>query len=192
MNKPIILASSSPRRKELLQQIGLSFQTARVHVDERVLTGEEPEAYAARVALGKARAAAGEFSSGIVIAADTIVVLGNAILGKPADAADAERMLTELSGKMHRVITGLTVMDAGTGKMLTRTATTKVWFRKLSAQEVTSYVTSGESLDKAGSYGIQGKGVLLVERIDGCYSNVVGLPLVLLNEMLEEFEVRLI
>jgi septum formation protein len=192
MNKPIILASASPRRRELLQQIGLSFQTAPAHVDERVMAGEEPETYAARLAEDKARSVAKKFSTGVIIAADTIVVLENAILGKPADAADAERMLVKLSGKMHRVITGLAVMDAVTGKMLTRTAITRVWFRNLSAHEITSYVATKEPLDKAGAYGIQGKGALLVERIDGCYFNVVGLPLVLLNEILKEFEVRVV
>jgi septum formation protein len=192
MKTPLILASASPRRRELLRQIGLSFKTAPAHVDERVLAGEEPETYAARLAQDKARSAAKKFSSGVIIAADTIVVLENAILGKPVDAADAERMLAALSGKMHRVITGLAVMEPATGKIMTRTATTRVWFGNLSAQEIASYVMTGEPLDKAGAYGIQGKGALLVERIDGCYFNVVGLPLALLNEMLKEFEVRLV
>lgn len=192
MIKPVILASASPRRKELLQQIGIVFTTAPAHVDERALAGEEPEAYAVRVALDKARTAAKKFSSGVVIAADTIVVLDGVILGKPADTADAERMLKILSGKMHRVITGLAVMDAGAGKALTRTAITRVWFRNLPPEKITSYAASGEPLDKAGAYGIQGKGALLVERIEGCYFNVVGLPLPLLDEMLNEFEVRLI
>jgi len=191
MNKLIILASASPRRRELLRQVGLSFKAAPAPVDERVLDGERPETYAARVAAEKAHAAAKKFSSGIIIAADTVVAIDSVILGKPADAADAERMLGMLSGKMHRVITGLAVMDAGTGKMLTRTARTKVWFRSLSREQIASYVKGGEPLDKAGAYGIQGKGSLLVERIDGCYFNVVGLPLVLLSEMLNEFKVRL-
>ncbi len=192
MNKPIILASASPRRRELLRQVGLSFKTAPAHVDESALAGEKPEAYAVRVALDKARAAAKKFSSGIIIAADTVVAIDGVILGKPVDAADAERMLNMLSGKMHRVITGLAVIDIGTGKMLTRMARTKVWFRNLSREEIAVYVMTGEPLDKAGAYGIQGKGALLVEGIEGCYFNVVGLPLVLLSEMLKEFEVRLL
>jgi len=191
MNKPIILASASPRRRELLRQVGLSFKTAPAHVDERILDGERPETYAARLAQDKSRGAAKRLSSGIIIAADTIVVIESKILGKPADAPDAERMLGMLSGNMHRVITGLAVMDVGTGKMLTRTAITKVWFRSLSREQIASYVKGGEPLDKAGAYGIQGKGALLVEKIDGCYFNVVGLPLVLLSEMLNEFKVRL-
>lgn len=188
---PIILASNSPRRKQLLRQIGLVFTSDPADVDESVLTGESPETYAVRVALDKARVAAKRAGEGIIIAADTIVVLDDMILGKPTDRRDAERMLVVLSGKMHRVITGLALMDASTGRSLTRTAITKVWFRRLSLGEIESYVATGEPLDKAGAYGIQEKGALLVEKIEGCYFNVVGLPLSLLGEMLREFEVDL-
>jgi len=186
MNPVIILASNSPRRKELLKQIGIDFSIDPADVDESALPNEQPEAYAVRVALEKARVAAARAGAGIVIAADTIVVLGDAILGKPADARDAERMLMLLSGKAHRVITGLAVMDAATGRALTRTSLTRVWFRSLSPHEIASYVAIGEPLDKAGAYGIQGRGALFVERIDGCYFNVVGLPLSLLADLLRE------
>jgi septum formation protein len=188
-NTIITLASNSPRRKELLRQIGLDFRVDPADVDERVLPGESPQGYALRVALDKARVAAARAGTGIVIAADTIVVLDNEILGKPADAGDAERMLMKLSGRVHRVITGLAVMDAATGKMLTRASTTRVWFRSLAAGEIISYVATGEPLDKAGAYGIQERGALLVEKIDGCYFNVVGLPLSLLDELLGHFGV---
>jgi len=183
----IILASNSPRRKELLRQIGLEFRVDPADVDERVLPNELPEGYAVRVALDKARVAAARAGTGIVIAADTIVVLNNEILGKPADPADAERMLKLLSGNVHRVITGLAVMDADTGKALTRASVTRVWFRSLAQHEIKSYVDTGEPLDKAGAYGIQEHGALLVEKIDGCYFNVVGLPLSLLGELLLSF-----
>ena len=185
----IILASNSPRRKDLLRQISLNFRADPADVDERVLPGESPEGYAARVALDKARVASARAGTGIIIAADTIVVLDDEILGKPADARDAERMLRKLSGNVHRVITGLVVMDAATGKALTRTSITNVRFRRLSPHEITSYVATGEPLDKAGAYGIQERGALLVERIDGCYFNVVGLPLSLLGELLRSFGV---
>jgi septum formation protein len=188
-NKAVILASSSPRRKELLRQTGLDFCVDPADVDERVLPGESPEGYAVRVALDKARVAAAKAENGIIIAADTIVVLDDEILGKPADAGDAERMLMKLSGKVHRVITGLAVMDAATGKALTRTSITRVWFRSLSPNEIISYVATGEPLDKAGAYGIQERGALLVKKIDGCYFNVVGLPLSLLGELLRNFGV---
>jgi septum formation protein len=190
-NYRIILASNSPRRRELLRQIGLVFSVDPADVDERALPGEAPEAYALRVARDKARVAAQKASDGIVIAADTIVVLGNMILGKPLDAFEAERMLTMLSGREHRVITGLVVQDAASGESSARTSVTSVWFRELSSEEIGSYVHSGEPLDKAGAYGIQEKGALLVKKIDGCYFNVVGLPLSLLGEMLDKFGVSL-
>ncbi|MEK6744793.1 MAG: Maf family protein [Nitrospirota bacterium] len=191
MTPKIILASNSPRRKELMTQIGLTFTVAPADADESILPGESPEAYAVRVALDKARIAAERAGEGIVIAADTIVVVGDSILGKPADARDAEGMLALLSGKEHRVVTALAVMDAATARMVTRTSVTKVWFRDLTEREITAYVATGEPLDKAGAYGIQERGALLVDRIEGCYSNVVGLPLSLLGEMLREFGVYL-
>ncbi len=192
MNNPFILASNSPRRKELLKQIGLTFTTDPADVDERILPSEGAEAYVVRVALDKARVAAGRAGRGIVIAADTVVVLGDVILGKPTDARDAERMLGMLSGRMHRVITGLAVMDAEKGTTRTGTAITSVWFRDLTPVEIRSYVSTGEPLDKAGAYGIQEKGSLLVRKIDGCYFNIVGLPLYLLGEILREFGITLL
>ncbi len=192
MNKKIILASNSPRRRELLKQIGLVFTADPADIDERILPGEEAEPYAVRVALDKARIAAGKAGEGIVIAADTIVVLDGAILGKPADARDAGRMLALLSGKMHRVISGLAVMDAATGRTRAGAAVTSVWFQDLTPDEIRSYVETGEPLDKAGAYGIQGRGALLIRKIDGCYFNVVGLPLFLLGDMLREFGVDLL
>ena len=184
---PIILASNSPRRKELLRQIGAVFSSDPADVDESILPGEAPEQYALRVAREKADVAARRAGAGVVVAADTIVVLDGAILGKPVDAADAERMLGLLSGRAHSVVTGLVVMDAATGRTLSRTADTRVWFRNLSPEEIRSYAASGEPLDKAGAYGIQEKGALFVLKIDGCYFNVVGLPLSLLAEMLADF-----
>ena len=172
-------------------QIGLSFTVAPANVDERVRDGEAPKDYAGRLALDKARAAASRRKEGIVIAADTIVVVGNAILGKPSNPADAHRMLSVLSGKGHEVITGLAVVDAATGQFTVRTSATQVRFRDLSDREIAAYIATGEPLDKAGAYGIQERGALLVERIEGCYSNVVGLPLSLLGEMLREFGVYL-
>jgi septum formation protein len=192
MPTPIILASNSPRRKELLRQIGLDFKTDPADVDERILPDEAPEAYAIRVSLDKARVVAQRAGTGLVIGADTIVVLDNVILGKPVDSRDAERMLSLLSNRMHRVITGLALMDAGTGKTLTRSEDTRVWFRTLTNDEIISYVNSGEPLDKAGAYGIQGKGALLIDRIEGCYFNVVGLPLSLLGKMLGFFGIKVL
>ncbi len=192
MKYPIILASNSPRRKDLLRQIGVVFTSDPADVDECVLSDETPETYVVRVSLDKARVAAARAAEGIVVAADTIVVLDDMILGKPTDDRDAERMLSLLSGRMHRVITALAVLDAATGKSLTRIALTRVWFRNLTHEEIGSYVSTGEPLDKAGAYGIQEKGALLVDKIEGCYFNVVGLPLSLLGEMLGDFGINLL
>ncbi|HAR46790.1 MAG: septum formation protein Maf [Nitrospirae bacterium GWC2_57_13] len=191
MRPKIILASNSPRRKELLRQIGLSFTAAPADVDERVLAEETPEVYACRLARQKAEAAGLRTEEGIIIAADTIVVLEGSILGKPDDAQDAKRMLSMLSGKMHRVITALAVLDKSAEEMAEAAAVTKVWFRELAESEIASYVRTGEPLDKAGAYGIQERGALLVDRIEGCYFNVVGLPLSLLAGLLRRFGIEL-
>jgi len=191
MEHAIILASNSPRRRELLGQIGLAFTVSPTDVDESICSGESPKDYAERLALEKARAAASRVRTGIVIAADTIVVVGGSIFGKPADAHDARRMLTELSGREHEVVTGLAVVDATSGRFSVRTSVTKVTFRTLSEREIDAYIATREPLDKAGAYGIQERGALLVEKIEGCYSNVVGLPLSLLGEMLREFDIAI-
>jgi len=192
MDTAIILASNSPRRKELLRQIGVAFTTEVADVDERSRPGETPEAYALRVAVDKARAVKLRTRAGIIIAADTVVVLDDTMLGKPVDDHDAERMLTLLSGRMHRVITGLAVMDVRTGNIQTGQTSTRVWFRTLTRDQILSYVNTKEPLDKAGAYGIQGKGALLVDRIEGCYFNVVGLPLSCLGAMLTNYGIRLL
>jgi septum formation protein len=188
----VILASNSPRRRDILRQIGIDFVQLPVDADEKIRPGERPEDYAERVSLDKARVAAVKAGSGVVIAADTIVALESSILGKPTDVRDAHRMLKLLSGRMHHVITGLTVMDAATGKTVTRTVNTKVWFRELSDTEIEAYIATGEPLDKAGAYGIQEKGALLVNRIEGCYFNVVGLPLAVLGQILGDFGINLL
>lgn len=188
----IVLASNSPRRREILKQAGADFTIDPADVDESVIPGEAPEAYAVRVALDKARVAARRAARGIVIGADTIVVLDGAILGKPADERDAERMLSLLSGRQHTVISGLAVIDAASGRTQTNAARTSVWFRELTPAEISAYVRTGEPLDKAGAYGIQEKGALLIRKIEGCYFNVVGLPLSLLGEMLRGFGAALL
>jgi septum formation protein len=189
--KKIVLASLSPRRSDLLRQIGLSFSVLPANVNERIIPGEQPEVHVLRLAREKALVAARRSGTGIIIAADTVVVIDDAVLGKPADRNDAIRMLTLLSGTAHRVITGLCVMDAGTRNSRERTSTTKVWFRRLSGDEIVAYANSGEPLDKAGAYGIQGRGALLIDRIEGCYFNVVGLPLSVLGQCLADLHVPL-
>jgi septum formation protein len=169
----LVLASSSPRRRELLGLLGLSFEVVPAEVDETLRGGEEPAAYAERLAREKARAVRRDGAA--VIGADTIVVVDGEVLGKPRDAEEAAAMLRRLSGREHLVHTAVAV--AWGGKLESGIETTRVWFRALSEPEIAEYVATGEPLDKAGAYGIQGYGALLVERIDGDFFTVMGLGL---------------
>ncbi len=187
--KPIILASMSPRRVELLRQIGCRFDVIPSHASEELPPGLDPASAVMELALRKARSVAADIATGIVIGADTVVVADGMILGKPEDPADAVRMLTKLSGKVHSVFTGLAVVDASEKTERIDYVETKVWFRELTPEEIEFYVATGEPLDKAGAYGIQGLGAILVEKIDGCYFNVVGLPLSKLALILRELGV---
>ena len=188
--KRIILASSSPRRKELLEQIGLRFEVEPSDYEEDIVPGSEPHEMARKLSLGKARAAARKHRNAIIIAADTFVVFGDRILGKPRTDAEAREMLRALNGQAHSVITGFTVLDTESGKVVSRSVETRVHMRKLTLKEIDSYVRTKEPLGKAGGYAIQGLGAVLIERIEGDYSNVVGLPLSALAESLREFGVH--
>lgn len=181
---PIILASASPRRADLLRQAGIDFIAIPADVDERVLSGEEPEAHVMRLATEKARVVAEKTGHGLVIGADTVVVIDGKILGKPVDRAEAVSMLRLLSGRGHRVMTGLTLANVGSREVSCHVEVTDVFFRELGDREIDAYVNSGEPMDKAGAYGIQEKGVFFVRRVEGCYNNVVGLPLFALGRML--------
>lgn len=179
----LILASRSPRRSELLRAAGLQFTVRSIEVDESVETDETPLAYVQRLAEKKALAVPlhpGE----VVLGADTTVALADEIFGKPLDDDDARRMLQTLAGKRHDVFTGVCVRT-GSG-VTTRVAVTGVWFAAMSASEIDEYVRSGEPLDKAGAYAIQGLASRFIPRIDGSYSNVVGLPVDLVYRLLQE------
>jgi septum formation protein len=171
----LVLASQSPRRRELLAQLGLALEVRPSDADETVHPGEPPRAYVLRVAREKARAVPGE----LVLAADTAVVLGDEVLGKPADDADAARMLRALSGTEHEVLTAVVVMrrDGSPPLELDALVATRVRFARLSEAEIGWYVATGEPRDKAGAYAIQGAGGAFVLSVDGSVSNVVGLPL---------------
>ena len=172
----VILASASPRRLALLQQIGIEATVCPADFDEVSGSAVQAEDVVLANAVGKCQAVVKIKGDSLpVIAADTVVVAEGVILGKPQNAEDAVEMLKQLSGKTHKVLTGIAVSYAG--EMLAEVCETKVVFRDLSDEEIKSYVATGEPLDKAGAYGIQGKGAVLVEKIDGCYNNVVGLPL---------------
>lgn len=172
--KKIILASSSPRRRELLQTAGLEFEIDVKEVDESIPEGTLPAEAAKITAAKKAAAVAGTHKNDIVIGADTIVVAGGKILGKPKDEADAEAMLKMLSGIEHEVITGVCILCGETSQSFAQIS--KVKFYDLTDDEIKSYVATREPMDKAGAYGIQGRGCTLVERIEGDYFNIVGLP----------------
>ena len=188
----IILASQSPRRRELLEQVGLTgFLIRPARGEERAAPGLPPDRLVEELSRHKAEEAA--LSAGpddLIIAADTVVAVGGQILGKPRDGADAARMLTLLSGRVNTVYTGVTVARAG--RFETEHEATDVLFRTLTPEEIAAYVATGEPLDKAGAYGIQGAGALLVEGIRGDYGNVVGLPLCRLGRMLARFGVELL
>ena len=186
----IILASASPRRRELLATAGVDFEILVSQADESVPDGTQPEAAAVMTAEKKARAVKTLHPDGTVIGADTVVVSEGEIMGKPADRQDAVRMLSRLSGKVHTVVTGVCIL--GKDKEISFAQSTKVEFYPLSAEEIEAYVDSGEPMDKAGSYGIQGLGSLLVEKIDGDFFNVMGLPLCTLGEMLKTQGVRVL
>ena len=173
----IILASKSPRRADLLKQIGLPFQVCPSEVKEPKIIHVSPTIAVQELALTKARTVAAKFDVGLVIGADTVVVIDGEPIGKPENDAHAIEILTRLSGNPHEVITGVALIDIERKNEVVWTEKTTVHFRRLRQSEILAYVRSGESSDKAGAYGIQGKAGAFVERIEGCYFNVVGLPL---------------
>ncbi|WP_141735791.1 Maf family protein [Oligoflexus tunisiensis] len=185
----LVLASSSPRRQELLRYLGLPFTTEVPSIEEKRRANEKPDAYVQRNSREKAQIVYQNLPHDqpwAVIGSDTIGVLDAEVLEKPLDAEDAKRMLARMSGRPHKVLTGLAVVYGlgPTPRVETRVVETEVFFKKLTPEEIAYYVGTGEPFDKAGSYGIQGIGGFLVERISGSYSNVVGLPLVELTEIL--------
>ena len=183
--KRLILASASPRRKEMLANLGLDFEVRVAEVDEVPLYGESPKEFVLRAAIEKASDITAKHPDAWVLGADTIVVCQGEILGKPKDVSEAQRMLMRLAGQMHRVLTGFCLKREQENISVNRVIATEVYFSAFTEAIAAAYVATGEPLDKAGAYGIQGRGGVLVEKIDGSYSNVVGLPLVeTIDEML--------
>ncbi len=173
----IILASASPRRGELLASAGIVVEAVSSRIPENFLPGESAQDHVRRLAEAKARAVAEVREGRFFIGADTVVVCGDEVMGKPHDPRDAERMLRKLSGGPHEVITGYAVYDAIEDRVRVGAATTRVYFKALEAVEIAAYVATGCPLDKAGAYGIQGRAAYMIARIEGSYTNVVGLPL---------------
>jgi septum formation protein len=184
----LVLASASPRRSELLHNAGISFTVDPAHVPEAPGAQEAPLAYAQRLARDKALAVFSRRPEDVVLGADTVVVVDEHLLEKPADAQDAARMLHFLSGRSHQVITGVCVVAAEFER--TEAETTRVWFGELSDTEIADYVRSGEPIDKAGAYGIQGIASRWIGRIEGCYFNVVGLPVARTYRLLQAADAK--
>lgn len=192
----LILASASPRRRQLLEQVGYKFEVHPAHIPEDPLAGEEPIAYVTRLARQKAEAVYRELSTtdqigeksrldgkSVVLGADTTVTVDELILAKPEDAADAARMLRLLSGRTHRVVTGVALVSAERAEVAAEV--TAVQFLPISEADIAAYVATGEPMDKAGAYAIQGRAARWIPRIDGCYFNVMGLPLALVCSLLD-------
>lgn len=190
--QPLVLASSSSRRKALLKQIGVPFIVDPSNIDETADIALSPEELVEQLALSKAQAAISKHPHSIILGADTIVVIEGEILGKPHDETTAKYMLQKLSGKTHQVVTGLSIIDTDQQKELTKHTTTKVTMKQLSLEEIERYIATKEPLDKAGAYGIQERGALLVKEIMGDFTNVVGLPIPLLTDMLKELGISLL
>ncbi|MFB5678521.1 Maf family protein [Paenibacillus terreus] len=192
----LILASTSPRRRELLASLQLPFEVLPSHADESVQAGLSPEKIVETLALRKAGAVVQtvreQYDNALIIGSDTIVVLDGEILGKPVDETDAVRMITSLQGRMHRVFTGVACIHTGTGEQNVGYRETSVTMKPLDAKTIAAYVQTGEPADKAGAYAIQGLGATLIEGIQGCYFNVVGLPLSLLSDMLSGFGISVL
>lgn len=177
-NQQIFLASKSPRRRKLLKQIGLKFKSFQVDLYEEIFDGEHPVQTVKRLSLHKMEEAAKKVSDAIIITADTIVVLDHEIIGKPKNEEDAFKILTKLSGRTHEVFTGFAILNQKTKNRVVSYEKTKVTFRTLSKKEISDYVKTGSPMDKAGAYGIQDDfGSVFVEKINGCYYNVTGLPI---------------
>lgn len=206
MDRPIILASASPRRREFFELLGLPFAVRTAAVDETPRPGEAPDVLVARLSATKAAAVAHEVSTsrreravesteaqegGLVVAADTVVVLDDEILGKPRDALHASQMLQRLRGRAHSVHSGVTVVEMSSGRAAIHLSSTTVWMRDYSDAEIEAYVAGGDPLDKAGAYAIQHPGFRPVARIEGCFAGVMGLPLGALADGLAHFGITL-
>jgi septum formation protein len=190
--RTIILASGSPRRSEILEKTGLKFRVDRSDYLEKPAPGLKPRDAARFLSREKAKHIAHKYKNALIISADTVVVLKGRLFGKPKDREEAAEMLKLLSGKAHSVITGFTIIGTATKKELTASVTSKVFFSRLSMSEIEAYIRSGEPLDKAGAYGAQGLGAVLIRKIEGDFFNVMGLPLYALAGSLKKFGIRVL
>ena len=183
-NNELVLASTSPRRHDLVSRLGVGFKVIPPVASEDMEPGEEPRALVERLALAKAQSVAGSQQAGLVVGADSVVVLDGDVLGKPAHAAQAREMLRRLRGRRHEVVTGVTVVDSADGRAQTASQVSGVTMRQYSDDEIEAYVASGEPKDKAAAYGVQDRVFHPASSVEGCYTNVMGLPLCLTVDML--------
>lgn len=190
--RKIILASQSPRRKKLLEQIGLPVRIGKINVHEMLNPRLKPVKQAEELSKLKSQVAVKKYKNALVITADTIVAMDNEVIGKPRSMQDAQRILRKLGGKKHQVITAYTVADTKSGKSITRSVLTQVYVKRLTEDEIKNYVATGEPMDKAGAYGIQELGSVFIERIEGDYFTIVGLPLFDLSQTLKKFDVTVL
>ncbi|MGB9839302.1 Maf family protein [Thermovenabulum sp.] len=189
MGRKLVLASSSPRRIELLKQIGLDFEVIPANIEEEKIIELKPDELVQKLAIEKVISVSKKVRNSIVIGADTLVYAENKVLGKPRTEKEALDMLLLLSNKWHKVYSGIAVLDTETQKLITDVEESGVKFKSISEKEAKNYIQTGEPMDKAGAYAIQGKGAVFIERIEGCYYNIVGLPLFKLVKLLEQFNV---
>jgi septum formation protein len=189
-NGTIVLASASPRRSELMALAGISCKVAPADICEDALPGEKPAEHVLRLSREKAQTAAAKVSGRFFIGADTVVILDGRIMGKPADEDDAFAMLSALSGRTHEVITGFTLLDRDSGVCLSRSVQTEVTFKALAEKEIRDYIATGCPMDKAGAYAMQGGAVHFVRSISGSYTNVIGLPMAELYELLQSMQTQ--
>jgi septum formation protein len=186
--RPLVLASASPRRADLLRAAGIAFDVRVAAVDETPGPGESPEAYVRRLSVEKARAVAAQMPARLVLGADTTVVVDGRLLGKPAGVAEATAMLRSIAGRMHEVVTGVALVS-GAGESCD-VARTSVWVRAMTPADIEAYVATGEPMDKAGAYAIQGRFSAFIDRVEGSYTNVVGLPVALVCRLLLRYPER--
>jgi septum formation protein len=193
MNKKLILASASPRRKDLLNSIGLEFEVIPSQIEENLENQSFSLELIENLAKEKALEVAGKINfPALIIGSDTVVVIDNEILGKPSDLEDAARMIKMLSGKTHKVVSAIFIYDTETKKSIANSVTSEVTFRELEQAEIINYVNTKEPLDKAGAYAIQGKAGIFVKSINGCYSNIVGISVFRVAQILKEFGIRIL
>lgn len=190
--RKIVLASTSPRRKQLLKQLGVTFEIVSSDIIEQLNPRLKPRHQVEELAFQKAEAVASKFTDAIIIGADTLVTLGDEVMGKPKDEQEAKRMLKKLRGRQHSIITGLVLIDILAKRTIIKSVETRVWFKKMSPQEIASYIEKEKPLDKAGAYALQDRGATFVEKIEGDYFGGVGLPLFTLAKELKKLGVNVL